>query len=77
MQIILDEQGRPGPLRRMSAIQWDMYTGSGSYREILLRSLHPTLLMGLARGVWAALRVERRRQPDAPVAPVAQPSIFP
>jgi flavin-dependent dehydrogenase len=77
MQTILDEQGRPGRLRRMSAIQWDMYTGSGSYWEILLRSLHPTLLIDLVRGVWAALRVARRRQPDAPVAPVAQPSILP
>ncbi len=77
MQMILDEQGRPGPLRRMSAVQWDMYTGSGSYREILLRSLHPALLMGLARGVWATLWAKRRRQCDAPGAPVAQPSIFP
>lgn len=77
MQMILDEQGRPGRLRRMSAVQWDMYTGSGSYREILLRSLHPALLMGLARGVWATLWAERRRQRDAPVAPVAQPSVFP
>jgi flavin-dependent dehydrogenase len=77
MQMILDEQGQPGPLRRMSAVQWDMYTGSGSYREILLRSLHPALLLGLARGVWATLWTGRRRQREAPVAPVAQPSIFP
>ena len=77
MQMILDEQGQPGPLRRMSAVQWDMYTGSGSYRDIMLRLLHPALLMGLARGVWAALRAQRRRQPDAAVAPAAQPSISP
>jgi hypothetical protein len=30
LQTILDEQGQPGPLRPMSAVQWDMYTGSGS-----------------------------------------------
>ena len=77
MQMILDEQGRPGPLRRMSALQWDMYTGSGSYRSILLRLLHPALLLGLARGVWVTLWAERRRQRDATVAPVAQPSVFP
>jgi flavin-dependent dehydrogenase len=77
MQMILDEQGRPGPLRRMSAVQWDMYTGSGSYRAILLRLLHPALLLGLARGVWGTLWAERRRQRDATVAPVAQPSVFP
>ncbi len=77
MQMILDEQGQPGPLRRMSAVQWDMYTGSGSYREILLRLLHPALLLELARGVWVTLRAKRRHQRDATAASVAQPSAFP
>lgn len=77
IQMILDEQGQPGVLRRMSAVQWAMYTGSGSYRSILLRLLHPALLLGLARGVWVPLRAERRRKGDIAVAPAAQPSVFP
>jgi hypothetical protein len=72
MQMILDEQGQPGPLRRMSAVQWDMYTGSGSYRAILLRLLHPALLLGMARGVWVTLWAEKRRQRDDAVSPVTQ-----
>jgi flavin-dependent dehydrogenase len=72
MQMILDEQGQPGPLRRMSAVQWDMYTGSGSYRAILLRLLHPALLLGMAKGVWVTLWAEKRRQRDDAVSPVTQ-----
>jgi hypothetical protein len=68
MQMIMDEQGRPGPLGRMSAVQWDMYTGSGSYQAILLRLLHPALVLGLARGAWATLGARRRRPADSTTA---------
>ena len=64
LQAILDEQGKPGSLRRMSAMQWDMYTGSSSYRQILLRMLHPALLWSLVKGTWASLR-SGSGQPDA------------
>lgn len=77
MQMILDEQGQPAPLRRMSAVQWDMYTGSGTYREILLRLLHPALLLGFTRAAWAALRARRRRLADATTAATRQPSLSP
>ena len=64
LQMILDEQGKPGPLRRMSAVQWDMYTGSGSYKDILMRTLHPAFMFGLAKGaVGALLPAGRRRNP--------------
>ncbi|HNS00932.1 MAG TPA: hypothetical protein PKM78_00945 [Anaerolineae bacterium] len=76
MQMILDEQGQPGPLRRMSAVQWDMYTGSGSYRQILLRLLHPALLWGAAKAVRAAL-AERRRRPTDPAQSVASQGLSP
>lgn len=75
MQMILDEQGQPGPLRRISAIQWDMYTGSASYRSILWRMLHPALLWGLARGVWSALWADRKQEDAA--AQGVQPSWSP
>jgi hypothetical protein len=77
MQMILDEQGRPGRLRPMSTVQWDMYTGSGSYREILRRLLHPALLLGLARGAWAVLGARRQRPADATPAAARQPSLSP
>lgn len=35
------EQGKDGPRRRMSGVLWDMFTGSASYRSILLRTLSP------------------------------------
>lgn len=77
MQMILDEQGQPGRLRHMGAIQWDMYTGSGSYREILLRMLHPALLLGLVKAAWMVRRARRFRQRDGANAPTVQPSLWP
>lgn len=35
------EQARPGSRRRMSIIMWDLFTGSGHYRDIFIRSLDP------------------------------------
>lgn len=77
LQMILDEQGQPGRLRRMGAIQWDMYTGSGSYREILQSMLHPALLLGLAKRLMIALWARKRRKTDAASTPSVQPSLFP
>jgi len=31
----------------MSAILWDIFTGSAPYREVVLRSLHPAFIAGL------------------------------
>ncbi len=41
------EQSRDGRRRRMSAVLWDMFTGSSSYREILVRSFHPEFVSRL------------------------------
>ncbi|HET6348027.1 MAG TPA: hypothetical protein VFH88_02990 [Candidatus Krumholzibacteria bacterium] len=35
------EQRRAGERRRMSAVLWDLFTGSSSYRQILARTFHP------------------------------------
>jgi flavin-dependent dehydrogenase len=72
LQAILDEQGQPGPLRPMSAVQWDMYTGSGSYRQILLRMLDPAFVWSLLRGGWSAWRLRPGRSRGAPLS---QPAI--
>ncbi len=39
----------------MSAVLWDTFSGSASYREILLRSLHPAFLVQLGLNLATAL----------------------
>jgi hypothetical protein len=41
------EQARAGRQRRMSAVLWDMFTGSSSYREIMMRAMHPAFISRL------------------------------
>jgi len=39
------EQGRADPAQRpMSGVLWDMFTGGASYRDILRRTLAPSLV---------------------------------
>jgi flavin-dependent dehydrogenase len=47
------EQTRAGASRRMSAVLWDLFTGSSSYREILARTFHPGFLSRLG---WSLAR---------------------
>ena len=47
LRMILSEQAKAGGQRRMSAIQWDMYTGSGSYKDIFVSMLHPAFWLRL------------------------------
>jgi len=53
LRMTIDEQRRPGRLRRMSGILWDMFSGSAPYRDIFLRMLHPACA---ARFAWALLQ---------------------
>jgi flavin-dependent dehydrogenase len=50
------EQARKGGTRHMSAVLWNMFTGSAPYREILRGTLHPAflanLMLNLIVGVW-------------------------
>jgi flavin-dependent dehydrogenase len=52
------EQLKPGKQRRMSSVLWDMFTGSAPYRDVFLRTLHPSFLVGIvwniAAGFWPA-----------------------
>lgn len=63
LRMILSEQAKPGRQRRMSTVQWDMYTGSGSYKEILMRTLHPAFLLRLAWDVLVSALPLRRERP--------------
>jgi len=48
------EQKKISTKRRMSSVLWDTFTGSASYRNILLRTLHPYVLASLIWNIFAA-----------------------
>ncbi len=39
---------------RMSTVMWDMFTGSATYREIFLRTLHPAFLLRFGAAIAAS-----------------------
>lgn len=41
---MVGEEQTPGSVRRMSNVLWDVFTGSTSYRDIFLRTLHPIFI---------------------------------
>ncbi len=47
LRMIVSEQQKEGGGRPMSTVQWDMYTGSATYRDIFLRTLHPAFWLRL------------------------------
>jgi flavin-dependent dehydrogenase len=49
MRMTKNEQRKPGRQRRMSMVLWDMFTGSAPYRDVVLRSLHPSFI---GRFLW-------------------------
>jgi hypothetical protein len=42
--MVSKEQKKEGKKRRMSAVLWDMFTGSAPYKEVFFRTLHPLFL---------------------------------
>ena len=50
------EQAREGRQRRMSTVLWDMFTGSSSYREIMMRAMHPAFISRLGWNLIARRR---------------------
>ncbi|HXH97537.1 MAG TPA: hypothetical protein VNH40_10040 [Gaiellaceae bacterium] len=52
-----EQERRHGP-RRLSAVLWNMFTGSAPYKEIFIGSLHPAFIGGmlwnLLLGLWPA-----------------------
>jgi Na+/serine symporter len=48
------EQAQSARPRRMSEVLWDLFTGSASYRDVFIRTLHPKyighLIWNLAAG---------------------------
>ena len=66
--------GAPDPYT-LSAVLWDTFSGSVSYREILLRSLHPVFLGRLGLSLAAALFARESVASSAgePLSAVPQP----
>jgi flavin-dependent dehydrogenase len=66
LRMTVDEQQRPGRLRRMSGILWDMFSGSAPYRDIFLRMLHPACAARFAwafvQSVWPFPAANRRQE---------------
>jgi flavin-dependent dehydrogenase len=58
-RMVMAEQGYEGKRRRMSLVLWDTFTGSATYREILLRALHPAFVMRLFRSLLGAAMPRR------------------
>ena len=60
LRMTANEQVKKKGRKRMSEILWDLFTGSASYREVFLNTLHPayvgTLLWNLAASNWPAGR---------------------
>ncbi len=65
LRMTMAEQQRAPQSRRMSAILWDLFSGSAPYQDILRRALHPRFLGQLVWSVAAAAlprRVHRRHE---------------
>ena len=54
LSLVAREQRNPGRPPRMSTVLWDTFSGSASYRDILVRALHPALLVRLTLELIAA-----------------------
>jgi len=57
-----EQQGKASAERGMSMLMWDMLTGGGTYKSVLLRAIHPLFLI---RFIWSnavALMTPNRNQ---------------
>ena len=64
LRMIIDEQRKPTRGAGMSAVMWDMFTGSATYREIFLRTLRPSFQLRQLGAIVASLTrrpLERHR----------------
>jgi flavin-dependent dehydrogenase len=61
IRMVAHEQQRAGERRRMSAVLWDMFTGSASYTSVFWRTLHPAFLVQLFWNLALAIANPRRQ----------------
>ena len=55
LRMVFREQQKKGGRQRMSSVLWDTFTGSASYRDVFLRTLHPLFLESFMRNIVASL----------------------
>jgi flavin-dependent dehydrogenase len=73
LRMVQAEQGRPPAERRMSAVMWDVFTGSAPYRDIFRRILHPAFW---ARLFWhLAVSVLNPRGAGRPSTAASDPAL--
>ncbi len=55
-RMVSREQQKDGTRRRMSTVLWDTFTGSAPYKNVLMRTIHPSFqgrfLWNMAAGSW-------------------------
>ncbi len=58
VRMVMAEKQIPGRRRRMSRVLWDTFTGSASYRNILMRTLHPLFFLRLGAATLGLLGIK-------------------
>jgi hypothetical protein len=68
LRMLAREQDQPETRRPMSLVMWDMFTGSASYREVFVRTLHPSfwarLLWEIIADIVSEFRVSANRKEE-------------
>ena len=60
-----EQQGKANAERGMSMLMWDMLTGGGTYKSVLLRALHPLFLLRFLWSNVVSLISPNQNQQDA------------
>ncbi len=68
LRMVIKEQTKPGPQRRMSGVLWDMFSGSAPYADIFLRMLKPGFLLRFIGSAIVSLWPRRIAQRTLPAA---------
>jgi flavin-dependent dehydrogenase len=55
LHMVSREQQQKGGHRRMSSVLWDTFTGSASYSDVFIRTLHPLFLESFIWNVFASI----------------------
>jgi len=73
LRMVSDEQqGKADAKRGMSMLMWDMLTGGASYKDILLRALHPVFLFQLLKNLILSSFINNENQEDADITPLME-----
>ncbi len=62
VRMTANEQARDHVRPNMSTVLWDVFSGSAPYKEVFLRTLHPSFIFHLAWNIFLALLSPLKRQ---------------